>query len=283
MDRISRHGRTGSASARPGRQPRLGAGLQRGHAAPARPPPTPCWSMAASGSSRRWSSGSRTGTAAPSCARDPRGCDGCRTSPGTAQPPPPMPDTARAGGRSRATPTRWSRCWRAWSSAAPAKAAQAIGKPLAGKTGTTNDSKDAWFVGFSPDLVVGGVRRLRPAQDHGRRGDRRQRWRCRSGSRSCRRRSKDQPATPFRTPPGLSLVRVDADDRAARPARHGDRDRRGVPARHRARPATARPSAIADDAARRRRRVRPRRGAPQTGGCTAAPASRRQSAGARLY
>ena len=27
--------------------------------------------------------------------------------------------------------------------------------PLAGKTGTTNDNKDAWFIGYSPNLVVG--------------------------------------------------------------------------------------------------------------------------------
>ena len=32
---------------------------------------------------------------------------------------------------------------------------RSLGKPLGGKTGTTNKSVDAWFVGFSADLVVG--------------------------------------------------------------------------------------------------------------------------------
>lgn len=33
--------------------------------------------------------------------------------------------------------------------------ARSIGRPLAGKTGTTNNFQDAWFVGYAPNLAVG--------------------------------------------------------------------------------------------------------------------------------
>ncbi len=84
---------------------------------------------------------------------------------------------------------------------------RALNKPVAGKTGTTNDYKDAWFVGFSPDLVVGvylGYDKPR-SMGEGETG----------GSVAApvfgdfmKTALADKPATPFRVPPGIKLIRI---------------------------------------------------------------------------
>ena len=46
-------------------------------------------------------------------------------------------------------------CWRAWSAAAPASARRLPTTPAAGKTGTSQDFRDAWFVGYTAQLIAG--------------------------------------------------------------------------------------------------------------------------------
>jgi len=86
---------------------------------------------------------------------------------------------------------------------------RAVGKPLAGKTGTTNDALDTWFMGFSPDLAVGVYAGFDAPRSLGPREQ---------GASVAAPIFRDfmiealagQPAIPFRVPPGIRLVRVNA-------------------------------------------------------------------------
>src|SRR5215216_4042118 len=87
-------------------------------------------------------------------------------------------------------------------------ALKVVGKPLAGKTGTTNDAKDVWFIGFSPDLAAGVYLGYDKPQSLGDRAT--------GGGFSApivrdfmQMALKDKPPTPFRVPPGIKLISVD--------------------------------------------------------------------------
>jgi penicillin-binding protein 1A len=83
-----------------------------------------------------------------------------------------------------------------------------VGKPVAGKTGTTNDEKDAWFVGFTPDLAVGVYMGYDKPRHLGHDAT--------GGHLSApivkdflKTTLADKPAMPFRMPAGIKLIRVD--------------------------------------------------------------------------
>ena len=96
-----------------------------------------------------------------------------------------------------------------------------LGIPLAGKTGTTNDSYDTWFVGFSPDLAVGVFIGFDTPGTLGKRE---------TGSNVAapvfkgfmERALADEPAIPFRIPSDVKLVRVNG--KTGQLARPGDRN-----------------------------------------------------------
>lgn len=86
---------------------------------------------------------------------------------------------------------------------------KAVNKPLAGKTGTTNDYVDAWFVGFSPDLTVGIYVGYDTPKTLGE-GEAGGRVAAPIFRDFMQAALKDADATPFRIPSGVRLVAIDA-------------------------------------------------------------------------
>lgn len=87
-------------------------------------------------------------------------------------------------------------------------ALRALRKPVAGKTGTTNEEKDAWFIAFTPDIVCGvyiGFDKPKPL-GRGMTGGRLAAPIVRDFLKVA---LADKPAVPFRVPPGIKLIRVD--------------------------------------------------------------------------
>jgi penicillin-binding protein 1A len=95
-----------------------------------------------------------------------------------------------------------------------------LNRPIAGKTGTTNDEKDGWFIGFTPDLVVGvyfGFDTPAP-MGHGETGGNTAAPVVRDFMKVA---LADEPPVPFRAPPGIKLVRVNL--KTGLPAGPGDK------------------------------------------------------------
>ncbi len=90
-----------------------------------------------------------------------------------------------------------------------AQVVRQVGKHLAGKTGTTNEAKDVWFVGFSANLAVGvymGYDRPRSLGSSATAGQ----YAAPIFRDFMMTALKDKPDVPFRVPAGIKLISVDA-------------------------------------------------------------------------
>ena len=86
--------------------------------------------------------------------------------------------------------------------------AKSLGRPVAGKTGTSNDYKDAWFIGFTPELAVGVYVGFDTPRNMGRQAT--------GGEMAVpiftefvSKALKGEPPTPFNMPPGMAQVWID--------------------------------------------------------------------------
>ena len=88
-------------------------------------------------------------------------------------------------------------------------AASWLGRPCAGKTGTTNDFSDAWFIGYTPQLVAGvwvGYDNMKPLGDKITGG----RIACPIWASFMSGALKDEPVLNFSPPDGVVFALIDS-------------------------------------------------------------------------
>ncbi len=85
---------------------------------------------------------------------DKQSCEACQIEEWDGLPPPELPDI-RETVIDPVTAYQMTFMLKGVVDNGTGRTIASVGRPLGGKTGTTNDSLDTWFMGFSPDLVAG--------------------------------------------------------------------------------------------------------------------------------
>ncbi|SEQ06025.1 penicillin-binding protein 1A [Faunimonas pinastri] len=138
---------------------------------------------------------------------DKRKCEGCEAEEWNNQPEPTLVDN-REQVLDPMTAYQITSMMEGVVQRGTATVVKQVGKPIAGKTGTTNDNKDAWFIGFSPDLVVGvfmGYDTPKPMGKHEFGGT----LAAPVFTEFMKTALADEPAKPFQVPAGMTLIPID--------------------------------------------------------------------------
>lgn len=140
---------------------------------------------------------------------EPRSCRGCGEAADGAKPRPPEIVDSRQPFHDPATVYQVVHMMLGVTVRGTAGRLAALGRPIAGKTGTTNDARDNWFLGSTPDLTIGifigfdEPRTLGPGNLETGGGNAVPIYES-----IAKVAFKDKPPTPFRIPPGLRMVRM---------------------------------------------------------------------------
>jgi penicillin-binding protein 1A len=137
---------------------------------------------------------------------DERACDTCQTERWTTQDEPRIRDT-RERVIDPMSAYQITSMMEGVIQRGTATVVKGIGKTLAGKTGTTNEAKDVWFVGYSADLAVGvfmGFDKPKSLGDSATAGQ----YAAPVFRDFMNAALKDKPDVKFRVPSQMKLVRV---------------------------------------------------------------------------